>query len=554
MPDPRLPPSSPVVPQVGDKGRKRLGDRLVDLGRITAAQLVLALEEQKRTGENVGQVLLRLAFVREEDLAQMLADDLGVPFVRLADEVVQPLASFALDVDFLTQVAAVPLREEKGMVVLAMARPSDVHVLDTIQRQLKKPLKVVAATDSEIRALLRLAPVPTTQKTVTSMAQEGAAAQLDAILARALREGSTDVHIEPEERLVRLRFRVDGLLRSVEMLPVESGAAVVARVKVLAQLDIAEHRRPQDGRFRAEVAGRSIDLRVSTIPTRHGENTVMRILDRSSAATRIDQLGLPVPMLARLKSIGELPYGLLLVTGPTGSGKTTTLYSLLSSIDALTRKVATIEDPIEAEIPLVRQSQVDTSIGFGFAEGLRSLLRQDPDVVLVGEIRDRETADIALRASLTGHLVLATLHTNDALGAAPRLIEMGIEPFLLSASLAGVLAQRLVRRVCRACAVESEPTDDDRLLFDGSPPSRVLRGRGCPQCSNSGYRGRLGIYELFEPDAETKRLLLAQGNDASLRTTAASNGFAPMTCDGKAKVVAGLTTSTEVLRVTRVVD
>ncbi|MBK6939369.1 MAG: type II/IV secretion system protein [Planctomycetes bacterium] len=546
------PPSNP--PLVGDKSRKRLGDRLVELGRITAAQLVLALEEQKRTGENVGQVLLRLAFVREEDLAQMLAEDLGVPFVRLQDQVVEPLANFAMDIDFLTQVAAVPLREEKGMVVLAMARPSDVTVLDTIQRQLKKPLKVLAATETEIRALLRLAPVQAGGKSLTSVGQEGAAAQLDAILARALREGSTDVHIEPEERLVRLRFRVDGMLRSVEMLPVESGAAVVARVKVLAQLDIAEHRRPQDGRFRTEIAGRAIDLRVSTIPARHGENTVLRILDRSSAATRIDQLGLPTPMLTRLKAIGELPYGLLLVTGPTGSGKTTTLYSLLASIDALARKVATIEDPIEAEIPLVRQSQVDTSIGFGFAEGLRSLLRQDPDVLLVGEIRDRETADIALRASLTGHLVLATLHTNDALGAAPRLIEMGIEPFLLSASLAGVLAQRLVRRVCRACAVEVEPGEDDRLLFDGAPPPRVVRGQGCAQCSNSGHRGRLGIYELFEPDTEFKRVLLAQGDDVSMRAVATKRGFEAMTFDGREKVRAGVTTSAEVLRVTRVID
>lgn len=554
MPEPHTNTNSPTVPQVGDKARKRLGDRLVEMGRITAAQLELALEEQKRTGENVGQVLLRLAFVREEDLAHLLADDLGVPFVRLQDEVVEPLARFALDVDFLTQVAAVPLREEKGMVVLAMARPSDVNVLDTIQRQLKKPLRVLAATESEIRALLRLAPAQKDQKSVTSMAAEGAAAQLDAILVRALREGSTDVHIEPEERLVRLRFRVDGMLRSVEMLPVESGTAVVARVKVLAQLDIAEHRRPQDGRFRTEIAGRAIDLRVSTIPTRHGENTVLRILDRSSAATRIDQLGLPTPMLDRLKAIADLPYGLLLVTGPTGSGKTTTLYSLLASIDALERKVATIEDPIEAEIPLVRQSQVDLSIGFGFPEGLRSLLRQDPDVMLVGEIRDRETADITLRASLTGHLVLATLHTNDALGAAPRLVEMGIEPFLLSASLAGVLAQRLVRRVCRACSEEVPADDHDHVLFDGAPPPRVARGRGCAQCSNSGYRGRLGIYELFEPDAECKRVLLDHGDGAALRAKAAARGFEPMIVDGRAKVRAGLTTSAEVLRVTRVVD
>jgi len=529
--------------------RKRLGDRLVDAGLISAAQLSLALEEQRRTGEAVGEVLRRLGFVREEDLSRLLAEDLGVTFVRLADEKIDTALRKGLDEEYLANHALLPLREERGMVTLAMARPSDVNVLDHVQRILKKPLRVVAAAETEIRSFLRSAPSARAGAD-GDLDGEGAAAQVNAFLARAVREGATDIHVEPEAQLLRLRFRVDGVLRQSETLTAHAGQAIVARIKVMAGLDIAEHRRPQDGRFSHETTGRQIDLRVSTIPTRFGENVVLRILDRSGQATRLDQLGLPARLLDRLRAIAELPHGLLLVTGPTGSGKTTTLYSLLASIDALQRKVATIEDPIEADLPLIRQSQVDTSVGFGFAEGLRSLLRQDPDVILVGEVRDRETADIALRASLTGHFVYATLHTNDAASAPPRLIEMGLQPFLLSASLRGVLAQRLVRRVCNDCATDAGPAETDRELFGTDVPETVRRGTGCSSCGNSGYRGRLGVYELLEPNAAIRRILLENCTADAIRAAASPDTFHAMAEDGKEKIRAGLTTSEEVLRVT----
>lgn len=530
--------------------RLRFGDRLVASGVITPAQLAVALEEQKRTQEPVGQILENLGFVRDEDLVRLVAEDLGIPFVKIRDLKTDPALCAGIDPDFLSAHSMVPLAEERGLITVAMAKPSDLQSIDQLQRHLKKPLRVVAATNSDIRAYLSAIHSSTASKSVGINEVGEVANQVDAILSRAIRDRATDIHVEPDERLLRIRFRVDGVLRAVDSLPVTSGQSFSARVKVLAGMDLAEHRRPQDGRFQHVINSRTFDFRTSVMPTRHGENIVLRILERNGGTARVEQLGIPAAIRERIESIASLPHGLFLVTGPTGSGKTTTLYATLRTIDALTRKVTSIEDPIEAEIPLARQSQVDPTIGYGFAEGLRSMLRQDPDVILLGEIRDRETAEIAMRASLTGHLVFATLHANDAVAAAPRMIDMGIEPFLINTSLIGVLAQRLVRVLCPECKIESDPEEPDSLLFRGSPPKSVHRAVGCPKCAGTGYFGRVGIYELFLPDAHCRKLILSGCDDAALRAAAADSEFTAMSADGREKVIAGITTSTEILRVT----
>lgn len=544
--------SSIAAPSAGAASgapRLRFGDRLVAGGIITNSQLLVALEEQKRTGETIGQVLENLGFVRDEDLVRLVAEDLGIEFVKIANLTTDPSLRRGIDPDFLVRNAIAPLYEERGLVVVGMARPADVTAIDQLQRLIKRPLRVVAASHADIRAYLGTG-CGEEAKVIGVAEVADVAQQVTGLIARAVRDRATDIHIEPDEKLLRIRFRVDGLVRAVDSLSSAAGHSFIARIKVLAGLDLAEHRRPQDGRFQQVVNGRTFDFRTSIMPTRHGENIVLRLLERNGATARIDQIGMPEAIAKRVRAIADLPHGLFLVTGPTGSGKTTTLYSILRTIDALSRKVTSIEDPIEGEIPLVRQSQVDSTIGYGFAEGLRSMLRQDPDVILVGEIRDRETAEIAMRASLTGHLVLATLHANDAISAAPRIIDMGVEPFLLNTSLAGVLAQRLVRVLCTECRAPSAPDETDALLFPGrSLPPTLLHPVGCGKCSGTGYQRRTGIYELFEPDTVARRLILEKSHDEALRAHATSIGFSSMIESGRQKVLDGVTTSAEVLRV-----
>jgi type II secretory ATPase GspE/PulE/Tfp pilus assembly ATPase PilB-like protein len=369
-----------------------------------------------------------------------------------------------------------------------------------------------------------------------------------AMLIDGVHRGSTDIHVEPEEKITRVRYRIDGLLQQGENLPRAVTDAVISRIKILANLDISERRRPQDGRLRVKVDDRHIDMRVSVMPTADGENVVLRILDRGHGALRLQELGISPRILAQLGKIKERPHGLFLVTGPTGSGKTTTLYSMLAEMDAVHDNIATIEDPIEYRLPLVRQSQVDPAIGFAFQEGLRSLLRQDPDVILVGEIRDKETAEMAIKASMTGHLVFSTLHTNTAIGAVPRLVDLGVDPFLVEDSLIGVLAQRLVRTVCVGCAQPVLPSPDDLIWLEGIGGS-LRRGVGCQRCRGSGYSGRSAICELFLPDDGMADLLRAGNDLVALRRHALANGFVDMLSDGREKVRAGLTTVHEVERI-----
>jgi general secretion pathway protein E len=375
---------------------------------------------------------------------------------------------------------------------------------------------------------------------------------VNALLFQAVKDGASDIHVEPYERGLAVRFRIDGVLHEVLAPPARLHAALASRVKVMAGLDIAERRLPQDGRLQVRIAGRDVDVRVSLVPTTYGERVALRLLDRADALRGLDQLGLAPPTAAAVERLLGQSHGIVLVSGPTGSGKTTTLYAALRRLATGERNLMTIEDPIEYRLRGIGQLQVNPRIELTFAAGLRAVLRQDPDVILVGEIRDRETVEIAMQAALTGHLVFSTLHTNDACSAVTRLLDMEVEPFLISSSLTGVLAQRLVRRVCEACRLTVEPEVEERRLLGAHAPARVPHaGPGCPVCRGSGYRGRLAIHELLLVDDAVRALVMRRSDAAALRRHASAAGLATLRDDGLAKVAAGLTTIAEVLRVTR---
>lgn len=536
----------------------RLGDRLLERGLVTENQLAVAVSEQKRAYRPLGQILVSLGFLRPDTVAEMLAEDLGLPFLRAKDVEPDPLVLASVDREFIRATNAFPIRLEADQLLVVMIDPDNPERLSGVRARFPYPLKLAVTTEAEIDALARkymperegqVAKVFDTLKAARGIGEEFPVERVTlAMLVDAVHRGATDIHVEPEEKLTRVRFRIDGLLQQGENLPRDATDAVISRIKILSNLDIAERRRPQDGRLRIRVDERPVDMRVSIMPSADGENVVLRILDRGAVALRLSDLGINERVLNLLRKVKERPHGLFLVTGPTGSGKTTTLYSMMAEMDAMHDNIATIEDPIEYRLPLVRQSQVDTAIGFGFQEGLRALLRQDPDVILVGEIRDKDTAEMAIKASMTGHLVFSTLHTNTAIGAVPRLVDLGVDPFLVEDSLIGVLAQRLIRTVCSACAQPAAPTQDELVWLEGDP-GQMLRGRGCPRCRNSGYSGRSALSELFLPDDGMSDLLRAGNNLIALRQHAEGQGFIGMLADGRQKVREGKTTVEEVERV-----
>jgi type IV pilus assembly protein PilB len=545
----------------GPTTKARLGDRLLERGLITSNQLGVALSEQKRAYRPLGQILVGLGFVRVETIAELVAEDLGVPFLRASQVEPDPLVLASIDRDFVQATGAFPIRLEGDQLLVAMLDPDSPERLSGVRSRFPYPLKIAVTTEADLGALMRKH-LPEREGQVAKVfdALEISADALGdefpvenvtlAMLIDGVHRGATDIHVEPEEKVTRVRYRIDGILQQGENLPRAVTDAITSRIKILANLDISERRRPQDGRLRVRVDDRSVDMRVSIMPSADGENVVLRILDRGAVALRLAELGISPRLLGLLRKVKERPHGLFLVTGPTGSGKTTTLYSMLAEMDAVHDNIATIEDPVEYRLPLVRQSQVDPSIGFGFQEGLRSLLRQDPDVILVGEIRDKETAEMAIKASMTGHLVFSTLHTNTAIGAIPRLIDLGVDPFLVEDSLIGVLAQRLVRNVCAGCAQSVLPTPEELIWLEGRA-GNLRRGAGCPRCRGSGYLGRSALSELFLPDDGMAQLLRSGKDLIALREHALANGFVDLLDDGREKVRAGVTTIEEVERIHR---
>ena len=540
----------------------RLGDRLIAKGHLAQSQLELALSEQRRAHRPLGEILLSLSFVKEENITELVAEDLGIEFLRAGEFQPDEMLTAALDAAFVRETLAFPFALQEGTLQVAFVNPGDPERVAGVRARFPYPLEMFIITESDLQSLARDylshedGQVKELFDGLALKADEQASEEfpvervMNAVLSDGVHQGATDIHIEPDERVTRIRYRIDGILTQGENLPAEATAAVVSRVKILARLDISERRRPQDGRIRLNIDDRQVDMRVSIMPCTHGENIVIRILDRQAGGLRLPQLGIPSTIQRDLARVLERSHGLFLVTGPTGSGKTTTLYAMLGLIDAVRRNVATIEDPVEYQMPLLRQSQVDTSIDYTFNEGLRSLLRQDPDVILVGEIRDQETADMAVKASMTGHLVFATLHANSSVGAIPRLIDIGVDSFLIEDTLIGVLAQRLVRKICTYCKEPVRLTEHDVEWLDGKP-GKPMVGAGCERCGQSGYSGRACLAELFLPDDNVAACIHAGADAGQLRAKAVDSGFRPMMEDGKDKVRLGITTRAEVERVNR---
>ncbi len=555
-----------------------LGDFLVEQGLITEEQLKKALKHQQKAGKLLGRSLIDLGFIGEEELIKALSEQLGVQYVSLRNYQVDPKVIKLVPEELARTYQVVPLFAIENDLTVAMANPLDVLAIDALSRATGMKILPVVCSEEEIReaiehyygsssvaeAIQSLGETSElggnghdeqlSEQALRREAEEGPIVKLvNSILEQAVHEGASDIHIEPMEDRVRVRYRVDGVLHQVHSAPKTAQLALVSRLKILADLNIAERRLPQDGRFRLLMDGRRVDFRVSTLPSTYGEKVVLRILDRKENVS-LEQLGLEPDELQKVRQLLGKAHGIVLVTGPTGSGKTTTLYSALQELDREALNIVTLEDPVEYELEGITQSQVNPKIGLTFANGLRSILRQDPDVVLVGEIRDRETAEIAIHAALTGHLVLSTLHTNDSAGAMTRLIDMGIEPYLVSSSVVGVIAQRLVRKICSNC---SEPFQPSETLVTslGLPPDgnyTFHRGKGCTACKQTGYRGRIGIYEVLLTNDQIRELVLQKAPATAIQAAARKNGMRTLREAGLRKVLQGLTTVEEVLRVTQI--
>jgi len=557
----------------------QLGDLLVQEGVITADQLQSALARQQESGHRqlLGEVLVQMGMSTEEQVMSCLARCYGVPFVRVSPKVADPAVIQLLARDYEEKHVVLPLFKVRGVLTLAVNEPSNVFLIEEVARTTELRVQVVAATTRDIRMTLDthmpnanvfviddiLDDVQDTdfalvEESVEDITDLEAAAgnspvikMVNYLIYSAVREGASDIHIEPGESTLRARFRVDGRLYEKIRLPAQMLPAIVSRIKIMSQLNISERRMPQDGGIHVLMDSQPIDLRVSTMPGSHGEKVVIRVIDTRNILVNLERLGFSFETLRAYRKAIEKPHGIILVTGPTGSGKSTTLYSTLAEVVTEELNICTVEDPIEFDLREVNQFQVNEKIGFTFARAMRSLLRQDPDVLMVGEIRDEETARIAVQAALTGHQVFSTLHTNDAPGAITRLLNIGVEPFLLAASIEAVLAQRLVRKICTNC---KEPFE---------APANVLRavervvgeidtlyhGRGCEKCRNSGFSGRIGIHELLIPTEQLRDHITVSPDVTELRNAALEAGTVSLKDDGMAKVKAGITTVEEVFRV-----
>ncbi|MGI9014846.1 MAG: GspE/PulE family protein [Phycisphaerales bacterium] len=560
--------------------KMRLGELLVDRRIITEDQLKQALEYQESRGHKklLGEVLVELNFLSEHAVMQALADCYGVPFVSDPARIADPRVVEMLPRKFIEQHAILPLFDVRDQLTVAISEPANLYLIDEIERAAARTIQIVAATAGDIENAIRSylpeanvfviddiyediddADFSLIEKQVTELSDlEEAAGHspvvklVNFLIYSAVQDGVSDIHIEPDDRRLRVRYRLDGRLFNKLSPPYQMHPAITSRIKIMSNLDISERRIPQDGDIQVMMDGRPIDLRVSTMPGRHGEKVVIRIIDTRNAVVSLDKLGFSSETLATWKTIIQQPNGVVLVTGPTGSGKSTTLYSVLSMLNRDDQNISTVEDPVEANIPGVNQFQVNERAGFFFATALRAMLRQDPDILMVGEIRDAETATTVVQAALTGHLVLTTLHTNDAPSAVTRLVNIGIEPYLVAAVLRGVLAQRLVRKICPHCKETYEPEVAIRegLRELGRVAETLQRGAGCSRCRGSGFAGRIGIFELLIPDESLLAVIAEGANLQEIRERLVTNGFRNLRDDGINKAIQGLTTLEEVFYAT----
>lgn len=562
-----------------------LTELLLNSGAATAQQIGAAQQIMRQTpGRRLLEVLVEQGAV-EAKIQECIAQLAGMPFEHVdlnkgLEGGFDGKLTQRLTVEFCKQHLVLPLRQEGVRTVIGVVRPDDVFLVDEIRRRLGvQAVKLVLVTAFEVRGALEIIGGPIKEQEddvndILSSVQEGdvqvekktdqevdlekAAGEnpviryVNYIIQQAVKEGASDIHVEPADKKMKVRFRIDGELYEMMQPPAAMSAAITSRLKIMANLDISERRLPQDGRIRCQVGGRKLDLRVSTLPTGYGEKTVMRILDTRSINVKLEDLGFDEDTLQLWKGIINAPHGIVLVTGPTGSGKTTTLYSSLRTLDKASMNISTVEDPIEYHLDGITQTQMHDKIGMTFAKALKALLRQDPDVIMLGEIRDQETAITAVQAALTGHLVLSTLHTNDAPSSITRLVNIGLEPFLVAAAVNGVLAQRLLRKLCTHCKFEKEPSEEMKefLGMQGLSTEKLWSGKGCDKCRNSGYSGRVGIYELLMVDDQLRDIVVRNPNVAELRRLCAERGMVTLRADGLKKAAAGKTSVEEVLRVT----
>ena len=559
-----LVPQPGAAPPVGVLRFQRLGEMLVERRKIEAEELERALELQRERGDKLGKILVDMGLVAQRDVLAALSEQLDVPLVTIDGPPPSAPEIEGLSYRFLRQSRAFPVALNGSVLTVAMADPMDFETAAAIGSFSGLEIRTALAAEQEVLDAVDKHYADGERQVFTGggedeealadlehlrdMASEAPVIRLvNAMIADALEKRSSDIHIEPFEKEFRVRFRVDGVLSSQETPPRELKAAIISRLKLMAKLNIAERRLPQDGRIKIKILGREVDLRVSTLPTLYGESVVMRLLDRSAGDFfDLRRLGFDDRMLQQMEHFTSLPHGIFLVTGPTGSGKSTTLYSALKRINLPDKKIITIEDPVEYQMDGINQIHVNPQIGLTFAAGLRHIVRQDPDVIMVGEIRDRETADIAIRAALTGHLVFSTLHTNDAPSAVTRLADMGVESYLLTSSLVAVLAQRLVRVICKDCkrpAGEAVAPDGTRV--------RSYRGAGCPVCNGTGYISRMGIFEMMQLNEEIRRLIMENADASRLTEAARRSGMKNLREDGWQKIRDGVTTVDEVMRVTQ---
>lgn len=541
---------------------------LTEAALITEEQAQEALAQRHK--KTLTQTLIELGYVTEEQVATVLAEKTSYPYVNLSDYPINRNVATLISEEVAKKYYVVPIEEEGNKIILAMADPANIYAIDDIQIITGRQIEPVVATEGDIldaihrycvtdnafetateRALSTTAEVESIYPGKMEIEDAPIIRLVNLILNQAINERSSDIHIEPGENQVRVRYRIDGVLQEIMKFPMRIHSGLVSRVKIMADMNIADHRVPQDGRCGIILGDRAVDMRIASMPTVHGEKLVMRILEKDTAVIGLEEMGFEKETFARYRESFTKPYGAILVTGPTGSGKSTTLYATLSVLNQVGKNIITIEDPVEYRLDGVSQMQVNNQAGLTFANGLRSILRSDPDIIMVGEIRDRETALIAVESALTGHLVLSTLHTNDAAGALTRLIEMGIEPFLVGSAVDCVIAQRLIRKLCRNCKEIFKPSESvlSEIGLEPEADDIFAKPRGCPKCNESGYYGRLGVYEVLLVSEEIERLTVSRASTDEIAKTAIKEGMTTMKQEGFKKARKGITSIEEILRV-----
>jgi len=552
--------------------KRRLGEILIDSGAINQKQLEHALNEQKSSGKRLGETLVTLGYLTEKQILSTLEQQLGIKYVNLSEEKIEREAIAAVPLFLAERYNVVPVRKEDTRLYLAMSDPTNFYAIDDVRMVSGLEVWPLLAEAKDISlAINNNYGVQGRVESAVSKLKEDDAGKtsvqdvedkidnapiisiVNSLIQQAVRDRASDIHIEPQEDNLRVRFRVDGVMREIISFPKNTHAPILSRIKIMGDMDIAEKRLPQDGRINIQEKGRQIDIRVSTLPTILGEKVVMRILDKSAMTIALDELGFSDKNFELYKDMITKSYGCVLVTGPTGSGKSTTLYSTLMHVNAPTKNIITVEDPVEYRIGGVNQVAVNNKAGLTFASGLRTILRQDPNIIMVGEVRDKETAEITINAALTGHLVFSTLHTNDSAGAITRLLDMGVEPFLVVSSVRGVIAQRLVRLICPHCKMEytPEPYSDERLYLGigRDEPVKLWKGEGCSRCNFTGYTGRMAIHEVLPIHEEMKAMIMNHVADNLVFEAGRKYGTTSMKEDGIEKVMQGKTTVSELLRV-----